>query len=107
VQPRHLARTLATGGNLLLLDEPTNDLDIDTLQNLEEALEGFAGCAVVISPTTAGSSTAWRPTSSPSRATATSNGSRAISTRTRKTGSAGRPAESLILHRIKSQKFGR
>ncbi|MDP2764142.1 MAG: energy-dependent translational throttle protein EttA, partial [Brevundimonas sp.] len=45
----HLAKTLATGGNLLLLDEPTNDLDIETLQNLEEALEGFAGCAVVIS----------------------------------------------------------
>ena len=39
----------STGGNLLLLDEPTNDLDIETLQNLEEALEGFAGCAVVIS----------------------------------------------------------
>jgi len=45
----HLARTLATGGNLILLDEPTNDLDIETLQNLEEALEEFAGCAVVIS----------------------------------------------------------
>ncbi|ATQ42181.1 energy-dependent translational throttle protein EttA [Caulobacter mirabilis] len=45
----HLAKTLATGGNLILLDEPTNDLDIETLQNLEEALEEFAGCAVVIS----------------------------------------------------------
>ena len=45
----HLARTLAEGGNLILLDEPTNDLDIETLQNLEEALEDFAGCAVVIS----------------------------------------------------------
>jgi ATP-binding cassette ChvD family protein len=45
----HLAKTLATGGNVILLDEPTNDLDIETLQNLEEALEGFAGCAVVIS----------------------------------------------------------
>ena len=45
----HLAKTLAEGGNLILLDEPTNDLDIETLQNLEEALEGFAGCAVVIS----------------------------------------------------------
>ena len=45
----HLAKTLATGGNLILLDEPTNDLDIETLQNLEEALENFAGCAVVIS----------------------------------------------------------
>ena len=45
----HLAKTLTTGGNVILLDEPTNDLDIETLQNLEEALEGFAGCAVVIS----------------------------------------------------------
>jgi len=45
----HLAKTLASGGNLILLDEPTNDLDIETLQNLEEALEDFAGCAVVIS----------------------------------------------------------
>ena len=45
----HLAKTLATGGNLILLDEPTNDLDIETLQNIEEALEDFAGCAVVIS----------------------------------------------------------
>ena len=45
----HLAKTLAEGGNLILLDEPTNDLDIETLQNLEEALEDFAGCAVVIS----------------------------------------------------------
>jgi ATP-binding cassette ChvD family protein len=45
----HLAKTLTTGGNLLLLDEPTNDLDIETLQALEEALEQFAGCAVVIS----------------------------------------------------------
>jgi ATP-binding cassette ChvD family protein len=45
----HLARTLAAGGNVILLDEPTNDLDIETLQALEEALEDFAGCAVVIS----------------------------------------------------------
>ena len=45
----HLAKTLTTGGNVMLLDEPTNDLDIETLQNLEEALENFAGCAVVIS----------------------------------------------------------
>ena len=45
----HLARTLVAGGNVILLDEPTNDLDIETLQALEEALEDFAGCAVVIS----------------------------------------------------------
>jgi energy-dependent translational throttle protein EttA len=45
----HLARLLRSGGNLLLLDEPTNDLDVDTLRALEEALLGFAGCAVVIS----------------------------------------------------------
>ena len=45
----HLARTLKRGGNLLLLDEPTNDLDVDTLRALEEALDSFGGCAVVIS----------------------------------------------------------
>ena len=45
----HLAKILKTGVNLLLLDEPTNDLDVDTLRALEEALLGFAGCAVVIS----------------------------------------------------------
>jgi ATP-binding cassette ChvD family protein len=45
----HLAKLLKEGGNLLLLDEPTNDLDVDTLRALEEALLGFAGCAVVIS----------------------------------------------------------
>jgi len=44
-----LAQVLQTGGNLLLLDEPTNDLDVDTLRALEDALLGFAGCAVVIS----------------------------------------------------------
>jgi sulfate-transporting ATPase len=43
-----LAKLLKSGGNLLLLDEPTNDLDVDTLRALEEALLGFAGCAVVI-----------------------------------------------------------
>ncbi len=45
----HLAKLLQRGSNLLLLDEPTNDLDVDTLRALEEALLGYAGCAVVIS----------------------------------------------------------
>jgi energy-dependent translational throttle protein EttA len=45
----HLAKLLKSGGNLLLLDEPTNDLDVDTLRALEEALLGFAGCALVVS----------------------------------------------------------
>ncbi len=45
----HLAKMLRTGGNVLLLDEPTNDLDVDTLRALEDGLESFAGCAVVIS----------------------------------------------------------
>ncbi len=45
----HLAKMLKTGGNVLLLDEPTNDLDTETLAALEDALENFAGCAVVIS----------------------------------------------------------
>ena len=45
----HLAKMLKSGANVLLLDEPTNDLDVDTLRALEEALESFPGCAVVIS----------------------------------------------------------
>ena len=45
----HIAKMLKQGGNVLLLDEPTNDLDVETLRALEEALESFAGCAVVIS----------------------------------------------------------
>jgi ATPase subunit of ABC transporter with duplicated ATPase domains len=45
----HLAKILKSGANVLLLDEPTNDLDVETLRALEEALEDYAGCAVIIS----------------------------------------------------------
>src|SRR5207237_9427421 len=45
----HLAKMLKSGANVLLLDKPTTDLDVDTLRALEEALEDFAGCAVIIS----------------------------------------------------------
>ena len=45
----HMAKLLRSGGNVLLLDEPTNDLDVETLQALEAAIENFAGCAVIIS----------------------------------------------------------
>lgn len=45
----HLAKMLKSGGNVLLLDEPSNDLDVNTLRALEDALEGFAGCALIIS----------------------------------------------------------
>jgi sulfate-transporting ATPase len=45
----HLAKMLRSGGNVILLDEPTNDLDVNTLRALEEALENFAGCAIVVS----------------------------------------------------------
>jgi ATPase subunit of ABC transporter with duplicated ATPase domains len=45
----HLARMLKQGANVILLDEPTNDLDVNTMRSLEEALQQFAGCAVVIS----------------------------------------------------------
>ena len=45
----HLARLLSSGGNLLLLDEPTNDLDVTTLRSLEEGLQEFGGCVMVVS----------------------------------------------------------
>ena len=45
----HLARMLKSGANVILLDEPTNDLDVNTMRALEEAMEGFAGCAVIVS----------------------------------------------------------
>ena len=50
----HLAKVLKSGANVLLLDEPTNDLDTETLAALEEALEDFAGCCVIIAPRPAG-----------------------------------------------------
>jgi ATPase subunit of ABC transporter with duplicated ATPase domains len=45
----HLAKTLTQGANVILLDEPTNDLDVNTLRALEEAIESFAGCAIIVS----------------------------------------------------------
>ncbi len=45
----HLAKVLKQGANVILLDEPTNDLDVNTLRALEEALESYAGCAIVVS----------------------------------------------------------
>ena len=45
----HMAKAVSEGGNVILLDEPTNDLDVNTLRSLEDALAGFAGCAVVVS----------------------------------------------------------
>ena len=84
----HLAKMLKSGANVLLLDEPTNDLDVDTLRALEEALEDFAGCAVIIShdrwflDRIATHMLAFE-------GTAMSNGSRAISRTTRKTRNAG------------------
>jgi len=45
----HLARTLKSGANVILLDEPTNDLDVNTLRALEDAIERFAGCVLVVS----------------------------------------------------------
>jgi ATPase subunit of ABC transporter with duplicated ATPase domains len=45
----HLAKTLKAGGNVIMLDEPTNNLDVNTLRALEDALENFAGCAIVVS----------------------------------------------------------
>ena len=45
----HMAKALSEGGNVILLDEPTNDLDVNILRSLEDALAGFAGCAVVVS----------------------------------------------------------
>ncbi len=85
----HMAKLLKEGGNVLLLDEPTNDLDVETLRALEDALVELRRLRRGHLATTASSSTASAPTSSPSRATPMSNGSRAISRITRKTRSGG------------------
>jgi ATPase subunit of ABC transporter with duplicated ATPase domains len=84
----HLAKMLKSGANVLLLDEPTNDLDVDTLRALEEALEDFAGCAVIISHDR------WfldriATHILASKATAMSNGSKATSRITKRTRCAG------------------
>ena len=103
----HLAKMLKSGANVLLLDEPTNDLDVDTLRALEEALQRFRRLRRASSRTIASSSTASRPTCWPSKATAMSNGSRAISPITKKTRSAGWGIDSIIPHRLKYKKFSR
>ncbi|WP_331715784.1 ATP-binding cassette domain-containing protein [Tessaracoccus coleopterorum] len=84
----NLALTLKQGGNVLLLDEPTNDLDVETLQSLEDALLDFPGCAVVIShdrwflDRVATHILAWEGTDEDPR---TGTGSRATSPTTRRT----------------------
>ncbi len=78
----HLAKVLKSGGNVLLLDEPTNDLDIETLRALEDALLAFPRAARWSSRTIVGSSIASRRTSSPSRATPKSSGSKATTRNT-------------------------
>ena len=85
----HLARLLRGGANLLLLDEPTNDLDVDTLAGARGRDRRVRRVRSWWSATTAGSSTASRPTSSPSRATARWSGSPATTPTTRRTGAAG------------------
>ncbi len=86
----NLALTLKEGGNLILLDEPTNDLDVETLGSLENALDSFPGCAVVISHDRC-SSTGRARTSSRGKAMcprASGSGSRATSRATRRTRSS-------------------
>ena len=103
----HLAKMLKSGANVMLLDEPTNDLDIETLRALEEALARFRRLRRGHLATTACSSTASRPTSSPSKATATSNGSRAISQEYEEDKKRRLGEESLIPHRMKYKKFSK
>ena len=80
----HLAKLLRGGANLLLLDEPTNDLDVDTLRALERTRSSSSPAVSWSSATTAGSSTASRRTSSPSRGTARWSGSPATTPTTRR-----------------------
>ena len=89
---------LKRGGNVLLLDEPTNDLDVETLGALEEAIENFAGCAVVISHDRF-FSTVWRRTSSRSRGIHMSSGSRGTSMRMKRTSGAGLAMRRIGLRR--------
>jgi ATP-binding cassette ChvD family protein len=103
----HMAKMLKEGGNVLLLDEPTNDLDVETLGALEDAIENFAGCAVVISPRSLLPRPARRRTSSRSRATAMSNGSRAISKRTRRTSAAAWAMRRIVRRSLAYKKLTR
>ena len=80
----HLALTLLSEANVLLLDEPTNDIDVNTLRALEEAIEDFAGCCVIISHTV-GSSTGFVPTYSLLKATDRSIILKAATPNTRRT----------------------
>ncbi len=73
----HLAKMLKSGANVLLLDEPTNDLDVDTLRALEDALEDFAGCAVIISHDTKRTRSAALASIRPSRTGSNTRSSRA------------------------------
>jgi ATP-binding cassette ChvD family protein len=96
----HLAKLLRAGGNVLLLDEPTNDLDVETLRALEDALEDFAGCAVIISHDRFFlDRLCTHILFEGSRATRRSNGSRATSRPTR-------PTRSAALGRIRSCRNG-
>ena len=85
----HMAKMLKAGGNVLLLDEPTNDLDVETLGALEEAIENFAGCAVVISHDRFFLDRLATHILAFEGDLATSNGSKATSRLTRRTSGAG------------------
>ncbi len=102
----HLAKVLKTGANVLLLDEPTNDLDVNTMRALEEALENFAGCAVVISHDR------WFLDRIATHMLAFEGESKVVYfegnlTNTRKTRSDGSGIDSVIPHRLKYKKFSR